>query len=168
MKHRSDKGGTHAKAKKGDKRIGNNFNALRESFGTPKLFPTPEELWNLCIDYMEYCAENPLTRNDSIKSGDKAGQTFPVEMPRVYSIKGFASFLGVCKATLYNYEKHENYKEFHDTFARIKDIFDNNLLENALVGNYDQRLAAMRLGMTAKQEMKVIPQLHFDGDDKNL
>lgn len=162
---RSDIGSKRPPIKPDDKRIGNTNNLLRKTFGKPKLFRTPTILANYAMDYIDWCADNPIFRYESVKSGINAGMTFPVQMPRVYSMQGFAIYLGISARTLRNYGSAPEWSEFHDVYSRISDIFDNDKLENALVGNYDPRLAATILGIRERQELQIIPTLNFDKDD---
>ena len=165
---RSDKGGVHAKAKPGDVRLGNKFSALRTNYDWCWIFNDPKELWDKFIDYMEWCELHPIKKNDTIKAGPHAGTTFPVEMPRCYTMTGFASYLGITSRALYDYGNKENHKKFHDIYFKIQDIMDSNRIENGLVGNYDPRLVATLQGLRNKQELTIVPQLNFDATDKNI
>lgn len=165
---RSDKGKQHKKASHGDKRLGNKFHKLRKSFGRDKIIKNPKELWDSFVNYMEWCDENPIIRYDSIKSGEKAGKTFPVQMPRVYTIQGFANYIGIIYSTLKNYESNDNYKEFHNVYEKIKGYIEDDKLTNGMVGNYDPRIVMSMLGIKEKQEIEGKITLNFEKEDANI
>ena len=165
---RSDKGGTHKTGSPNDGRIGNKYWELRELRSNPRVFDSPEELWDYFIDYREWCAENPKTKNEAIKSGQNAGKTFEIKMPRVLTQRGFAEYLGVSSRSLGNYGTKEEYEEYHETTRMIEDQIVNDKFENAMVGNYDPRLAATDLGIKEKKEMQIMPIIQIDKDDAEL
>jgi len=165
---RSDKGGEHSKAKKGDKRIGNNFNQYREWFGKKKLIETPEIFEAEFEEFIEWCKEHPIMKPEIMRSGEKQGQVVEVPMPRIADMKGFAAFLGISYRTIMNYGSAEEWKDFHDVYRRASDYMDNEKLVNGLIGNADPRIIQAMLGYRDKQEMKIIPTLHFDKDDENV
>lgn len=165
---RSDKGGEHSKAKKGDKRIGNNFVQYRKWFGKKKLIETPEIFEAEFEEFIEWCEEHPIMKPEIMRSGEKQGQVVNVPMPRIADMKGFAVFLGINYRTIMNYGMAEEYKEFHDAYRRASDYMDNEKLVNGLVGTSDPRVTAQILGLRDKQEMTIIPTLHFDKDDEGV
>ena len=106
-------------APKGHKRWGNPLK--------PKKY-TPEELWQIAIDYFEWCDNNPLSITEQSRMPQKLTNEMAktlkpnqinkfmkqiVELPtqRAYSIEGFCVFANMSKITFYNYESKEYNKE---------------------------------------------------------
>jgi len=139
-----------------------------KKFHRQKVFKSPEELESLFFEYKEHCEETPLSRNEMIKSGQNAGKTFPVEMPHIMTMDGFALFVGYTKITLYNYGTMEDRSEFHDTYNKIKEYIDDHQIQHAVIGNYNERIIMAKQGLKDKKELGGKISLIFDKDDEGL
>lgn len=166
-KTRSDKGKTHAKARVGDKRLGNT-NWMLGDTGRKKIWENPQEMWDDYLEYEEFCRKEPVYKTEMLRGGVNAGQMKNVPMPHVVSMKGFAVWKGIPVRTLMNYKSGEAYKDFHDIYEMISNRIDVDKELNAMVGNYDPRLYAAVEGLRNKQELEGNITLKFDKDDENL
>lgn len=137
-------------------------------FHRKKIFETPEDLEAAFSEYGEYCIKNPIEKQESIKSGPNAGKTFPVKVPRIMTLRGFALFIGHTERTLLNYGTKLEYKEYHETHEKIKDIIDEHQLQHGVVGNFNERIIMSKQGMKDKKELSGSINLRFDKDDARV
>lgn len=127
---------------------GNRFWELRSKSGRDKIFSDPKEVWESAVEYFNWCIDNPISRVDVVKAGEMAGTQIGAEVPRPFTLEGVCSFLDITTNTFRNYEQDEkNYKDFFDTFTRIRETIRRQKLEGALCGNYHANLVARELGM---------------------
>jgi hypothetical protein len=116
----------------------------------PKIF-TVETLWNEFVDYIEWCAENPIIQQVShVKNG-----VIDIEHKRPYSIEGFCNFVDINKQTFFNYAKAEGYETFFDICSRITQTIDNQHFEGGMVGIYNSNIVTRKLGLIEKSEQNI-------------
>jgi len=89
-----------------------------------------------------------LTKSDEyLKTYDEFGDVVP-------SAAGLADFLGVCKATLYNWA--ESHPKFLDMLSKLNQKQERVLLANGLMKNFDSGITKLMLakqGYSEKQEI---------------
>lgn len=142
------------KAKPGDQRIKNEFWKARSTYGREKIFKTPENLWEAALEYFKWAEDNPLYRNDAIRSGDKAGELIQTPIDRPLTVEGMCIFFGVTTQTFQNYASNsEEYKDYFVIATQIKEILRDQKLSGAVVGNYKENIVARLLGMADKKEV---------------
>ncbi len=107
--------------------IGNQYWKTRNSHGKEKIFDNPETLWNLALDYFDWCIENPLCKLVYFRH---RGEMIEVETEvlRPFSVTGLCIHLGISRQTFLNYSKKEVYRDYFEVCELIRDvIFDYNL-----------------------------------------
>ena len=121
--------------------------------GTEKKF-TPEQ-WQKKIDeYFSFCDNNPLFKNEALKSGDRAGEIIRIPAARPYLIEGLCNYANIHPQTFYNYLEKEGYEEYFEITARARNrIFQQNI-ENGYIGAYDSNLVSRKLGLADKKELR--------------
>ena len=121
--------------------------------GTEKKF-TPEQ-WQKKIDeYFSFCDNNPLFKNEALKSGDRAGEIIRIPAARPYLIEGLCNYANIDPQTFYNYLEKEGYEEYFEITARARNsIFQQNI-ENGYIGAYDSNLVSRKLGLAEKKEIR--------------
>ena len=106
--------------------------------GRPFKFKEPKEVWTLYQNYLEHLKQNPLYRNELIKSGDRAGEVISVEVPVPPNIYGFCLFAGIERKTYYNYINGQvNGKEgdnFDPNLIHIFTCVDDDIKQKQLTG----------------------------------
>jgi len=133
---------------------GNQFWKLATKQGRDKIFATPEAFWKIALEYFEICdTGSTLSLVDTIKSGDNAGTVFEVPVKRPYSIEELCVYCNISRQTFLNYEKDENYKEFFEVFARVRDIIRGNQITGALAGAYKENIVARINGIGDRQNI---------------
>jgi hypothetical protein len=133
---------------------GNVFWQLADGFPRKKKFESPEELFNLCIEYFQWCDENPLTVMSF--EGRDAKSCFTKKL-RAYTWEGLSVHLGVAVGTLHDYRKLESHSRFHETMSIIDSIIFTQNLTAAAAGLLSASLIGRHLGIaeTVKTEHSV-------------
>lgn len=136
-----------------------NYWQWRKKTGRPKILKTPQQLWEIACDYFEWCDENPLFRQDFLRSGDFAGSKVDVKLGRPYTWQGLENHLReaglVAKLDDYRANRGGNYSEFSDILSHIETIIYDQKYTGAVVGLFNANLIAKDLGMTEKIEQKI-------------
>jgi len=132
---------------------GNQF-AKDSGQGRPKNFETPQD-WKEAIQrYFDWCDQNPIIRNEVVKSGQEAGRILPVPTVRPYLLEGLCDFLDISVQSFADYEKNETHKDFFQVSAWARNkVFSQNLTFG-YTGAFDAGLVARKLGIADKQEIK--------------
>ena len=142
------------KAKEGDKRIKNEFWKARLKSGRDKIFEKPENLWTAALEYFEWVQDNPLYRNEAIKSGDRAGEIIQIPTERPMTIQGLCIYLDISFETFNNYGSNQDpWKDFFAIVTRIREIIKDQKLAGAIIGAYNANIVARELGMADKKEV---------------
>lgn len=116
--------------------------------GRPRIIKSPEWLTERIADYFAQCAAS--RREITLKSNDiRIRQTLP-------SMVGLAVFLGVSKASLYEYlegkydrlsddDNEISTEQYSDILARARDRIELETLDAASNGDTDSRITLARL-----------------------
>lgn len=139
---------TRAKAKPGDKRLGNQFWLFRTRHGAKKIFSDPSVLWTECCKYFQWCEDNPLMAVETVKFQGLASLT-PVPKMRAMTIQGLCFYLRISDETWANYKKDK------DLFGIIREaeqtIYDQKFT-GAAADMLNANIIARDLGLADKQE----------------
>lgn len=142
----------------------------KKNVGRPKALRSVKQLIELAYGYFQWCDENPILKNELIKSGENAGAIIPVPIQRPYTWQGLEVYMTdkkvMAKLDDYRFNKEGRYAEFADAIAHITKIVHDQKYSFALVGAYNATLVSMELGMTQKTETTVIEQPLFPKDGK--
>lgn len=91
------------------------------------------------------------------------------EKEKPYTITGLCLYLDICRDTLIEYEKRE---EFIDTIKRAKNKVENYVEENSLLGKLNPTVSIFNLknnfGWKDKQEIETNQNIKVDNPYKNL
>ena len=137
---------------------GNEFWMLRTKHGRDKLFSDAAVFWEECLKYFKWCRENPLIEIDFRgKDADR------VEIPkmRAFTWSGLEVFLDV-DLRRYRDVTNDHIGNFDEDFVqvlmRVSRIIYTQKFEGAAAGFLNPNIIARDLGLTDKQEMKVLNQ----------
>lgn len=135
---------------------------IAKPFGRPRKFKTPQELWDAFIAYVEWAENNPITvgnerrQKQSAKRGEEKAQRKETA-PRPYSLVAFRIHAGIkrdwCAFKDYYSGKSE---DFCRVLQAIEECVRQQMVEQAMVGNYKENLVARINGISdsIKQEVK--------------
>lgn len=131
---------------------------------------TPEQLQSKINKYFEYADNNPLIKNEVVKTGKEAGKILPVPMPVVYSIQALCYDINLDVDTFYDlYHKdrkpsNENNKKGEDNVNLINQLSDiitraklkiaKNQINGATAGLMNPLIVSRLQGLTDKHEVK--------------
>jgi len=120
--------------------------------GRPPIFKTPDDLWNTCKKYFEWCDGNPLIETD-FRGKDAVEVHLP--HPRPYTLAGLCVWLGVNEKfwrDLRNAKK-EDENEFSPVITRVEQIIYTQKFEGAAAGFFNANIIARDLGLTDKKDI---------------
>lgn len=119
----------------------------------PRAYATPELFKEACENYFDWIDQNPIIKNEAIKSGLDAGRIIQIPTQRPYLIEGLCDHLGISYITFLNYESKEEYKEYFSVCAYVRQRIYRQNLEYGYSGAFDAGLVARKLGIADKKEM---------------
>lgn len=121
--------------------------------GRPKIFATPNELWDKAIEYFDWANANPWKKHEAVKAGDHFGENVSVPIERPLSYEGFCLFANIDDNTWDRYCKGENYKEYWGVAHKIRKVIDNQQFEGAMVGAFNPQVSMRKLGMAERHDI---------------
>ena len=133
--------------------------------GRPRIFNSPEELWDAFEKYKEDTKANPLLVHDFVgKDGTEIYRKKEVPL----TIEGFKCFL--FESSDYKCWDIDNYldgtlKEFIGISKTIKDAIRRDQIKGGMAGIYNASLTARINGLVDKTEKTVIQEQPLFGDE---
>lgn len=128
--------------------IGNEFWKLAKNIGRPKIFSSPEELWDKACEYFQWCIENQILTVEF--HGKDATQCIVPKM-RAFTWEGLEIFLGI--ESLRWYKTSESHKEFLQVIGVIEKIIWEQKFTGAAAGVLNANIIAKDLGLVDKKEI---------------
>lgn len=113
----------------------------KKKTGRPLNVETPEELWQLYLNYKQWCEDNPIKIQDFVgKDGDEVIR----KKIRPLTIEGYKNY---CYGIVGNVEQYLNnleqrYPQFVSICTRIKEEIRQHQLEGGLTGLYNPSITA--------------------------
>lgn len=122
---------------------GNQLWKLRKHVGKPRIFETPEALWDAACQYFDWATANPLLE---LKIFCNQGIVIREDVPRLraFSISALNLFLGIGKNTLDLYRKRE---EFADVVEAIEAVIWSQKFEAAAADQMNAMIVAREIGL---------------------
>lgn len=155
-----------AKAKPGDKRLGNKFWQIRTKHGRDRLFASPELLMGAAVEYFQWCDDNPFKETvvQKIKINRDKEIIKLVEVPKMrpYTMQGLCSFLN-CNTVYFNQfeyalkEKKEltpTDEGFSKAITCIRETIYNQKFSGAAAGFLNANIIARDLGLVDKKQQE--------------
>lgn len=131
----------------------------RANVGKPKIFETPEDMWNKACEYFDWALDNCLYEYKPYN-----GELVEVPRPRVFTITGMCCFMGMTRASFYVYKEREEFKEIVD---HIQQIIENNKFELAAADMLNANMIGKDLGLLDRQEVNVTPYVISGEPEEN-
>lgn len=121
----------------------------KSAVGRARMFETPDDLRDSCLEYLEWADANPLYEE---KHFCAQGQilTAEIKKPRAVTIVGLCLHLGIHRHTWQNYRISE---EFDLVCDEIEDRMKQYKFENAVAGLMNPTLIARDIGLVEKSEV---------------
>ncbi len=127
-----------------------------------KYIETPEKMWELFCEYVEYERKNPMYKREYVgKDGDQVET--PLQVPITF--EGFECYLAdkgvINDLGDYSANKNGQYNEFSTIITRIRtNCFVQNY-KGAAVGLFNANLVAKKIGLISKVEQTNVEQPFF-------
>lgn len=118
--------------------------------GRPRKYETPVHLWMAACEYFEYNDDNPLEKNEAVKSGDMAGMIIAVPVRRPYTKVGLASFTGLTAGYVKELKQDPG---FSTVMELIDSVIETQQVEAAIAGLANPLIVSRLLGLTDKMEI---------------
>lgn len=148
---------------------GNRFwEARNENKGAAPAYENPEDLKEACIEYFEWVEANPLQSAEKVTFHGH-GSTFPVDKMRAMTVVGLCNFIGIARATWYNWkgDTGSGRDDVLDIIAWAEDIIFQQKFEGAAADMLNPNIIARELGLADKREMTGSIAI-LDSDDNDL
>lgn len=139
--------------------LGNQFWKLAEQTGRPRMFSSPDELWDKAIEYFEWCDNNPLK---SYEWNGKDPVKCELEKMRAYTWSGLEYYLGINSLREYK----TTYEDFSHVVSRIEKVLYTQKFEGAAAGLLNPNIIARDLGLAEKREVEgnlQMPEIIING-----
>jgi uncharacterized protein YbcI len=130
--------------------------------GNHKYIESPEKLWELFKDYVEYERNNPMYKKEYVgKDGNEVDT--PLQVPITF--EGFECYLAdreiINDLGDYSANKNNKYSEFSTIITRIRNNCFVQNYKGAAVGLFNANLVAKKIGLISKIEQTNIEQPLF-------
>jgi len=128
---------------------GNRFWEARSSAGPKPKFSNPDDLWNSCVEYFEWTADNPL---HEAKAFSYEGVVTMAELPkmRAMTIGGLCIFLDIDRTT-WN-EWRTSRPDLSHVITRAEAIIYQQKFTGAAADLLNSNIIARDLGLADKRE----------------
>lgn len=129
---------------------GSQANPWKASVGREKIFKTPQDLLDACVEYFEWVHDNPLVMAKPF-SGEGRSWNHGVPMMRAMTQKGLYNFLGIGQHTWSDY-KLKHGPDYAAVVERVESVIYQQKFEGAAAGLLNPLIIARELGLSDKQE----------------
>jgi len=132
---------------------------MNNKVGAPFKF-TASELLTQFNKYIEYRKTQFDIKYDCIRSGERAGETIEIKIPKVPSVASFCHFIGITEKTFWNWINDEvNISdELLQLTIRIREEIKDIQLSGAMNGIYNPLIASRINGLNDTVNVQVTEQ----------
>ena len=122
--------------------------ARRPRLGPYPYYEEPNELWLDCVSYFEWVEAHPVITIDVMKYAGESS-LIHVPRPRPMTQLGLCVFLGIHRATWWDWRKRE--QPFADVVATVEAVIYEQKFAGACVGLFNPALIARELGLMSRE-----------------
>jgi hypothetical protein len=134
--------------------MSNQFWKNRTKHGKDKLYMDRAVLKEACMEYFQWCDDNPVPNAELLKSGDWAGTLAEAPLRRPYLLSGLLIHLGVSDQWWLNLRKDTTKDaDYLGVVIWADRVIETQQLEGALVGHFNPRIIAAKQGINEKTEI---------------
>lgn len=128
-----------------------------------KYIETPEELWQLYLDYVKYTKSKPILKHTFV---GKDGNSEYEQRERPLTMVGFENY--VCEHSKMTYPdlkqyfnpKNDSYKEYFPISSRIEADIRRDQIEGGMAMIYSQSITARLNGLVDKKQTEIKGELN--------
>lgn len=121
---------------------GNKFWEARSSHGRAPIFASSHDLWEACVQYFNWCEENPL--GEAIVYQGTLNEEKSKPLMRAMTISGLCLYLDIDEDTWANYRKRE---AFFGVTKKAESVIYNQKFTGAAAGLLNPNIIARDLGL---------------------
>jgi hypothetical protein len=150
---------------------GNQWWKKRSSHGRKPIFANPEQLYNACMEYIEYTLNNPRWYSRDVRTtsqstkGVSQSEVTVTELPVTTPLRksSLLLFLDIDNTTWDSYRARP---DFTNICREIEKIINTQKYEGASLGFFKESIMIRELGLKDKSEVEVkATEIKFDEDD---
>lgn len=141
---------SRAKAKPGDKRLGNKSSVGNKYWmnrlynrGPSKKYSNPDDLWDACVDYFKWAEDNPLIE-ERLFSYQGETHTGTITKMRAMTIRELCLHINIDPTTWHSYR---SLKDVSRITTRVDDIIYTQKLTGAAADLLNPNIIARELGL---------------------
>jgi len=128
--------------------VGNRFWEARSTHGRAPVFEDAETLWDACVQYFNWVAENPLMAAETVKFQGR-GEVMEVPKMRAMTITGLCMFIGVTHTTWR--EWWNSRKDFSEVMTQAEAVIYEQKFTGAAADLLNPNIIARDLGLADKR-----------------
>ena len=132
--------------------VGNQFWKARAKHGRDKIFSSPDILWESCLEYFQWCEDNPLQEEKVFHTNGVITRADVGKM-RAMTVSGLCIFLDIDQSTWDNYRNEESYKDFFLIITRAEKVIRTQKFTGAAADMLNPNIIARDLGLSDKSEL---------------
>lgn len=129
--------------------IGNQLWKLAKCPGQPRIFKTPDDLWNAAVKYFEWIDDNPIYEAKPMTDGGSIEMQY---LPKLHAMtkEGLCVHMGISFQTFEDYRARPEYLE---VTKLIESVIREQKFAGASAGQLKENIIARDLGLTDKKEL---------------
>lgn len=127
---------------------GNQFWRARSKHGRDKIFKTPADLWEACVEYFDWIEANPLQEVQAFAYQGMVTKE-PLPKMRAMTLTGLRLFLDVNADTWLSYKSNKDYTE---VITQAEEVIYNQKFTGAAAGLLNPNIIARDLGLADKKD----------------
>lgn len=127
---------------------GNSFWKARSSHGRSPVFPSPDGLWDACVEYFEWVEANPLFE-DRLVTFQGTATHEPVAKMRAMTIGGLCIFLDISVDAWRQYRERP---DFISVATRVEETIRAQKFQGAAADLLNANIIARDLGLADRAE----------------
>ena len=143
----------------------NRFWTARSSAGPKPRFSSAEALWTACVEYFEWCANNPLWE-DKLVTFQGAATHEPIAKMRAMTLTGLCLFLDVSREAWGNWKKDR--ADLLDVITQAEAVIYEQKFTGAAADLLNPNIIARDLGLADKSEVAAGISLTVSQEDAEL
>lgn len=128
---------------------GNQFWKARSSHGRKPIFPSPDVLWNACVEYFDWVEANPLWEDKLVTFQGMATHE-PVAKMRAMTLDGLCIFLDISRRAWDGYRERE---DFLPITQNVEQVIRSQKFQGAAADLLNANIIARDLGLADRSEL---------------
>ena len=128
----------------------NQFWKLVKTPGRKPLYSDPQKLWDDCLKYVQWCADNPLEEERVFHNSGKITKT-SIRKMRAMTQEGLCLYLGMTRETWTQYSRKEG---FSDIVKAVNDLLYVEKFSGAAADLLNSNIISRELGLKDRHQIE--------------